>query len=66
MSKNKVYHSDPHKDQLVCLHTYKFLTTLKKLGLEFEVPIKEILYPVSLDGVMLDKFIQAFIKTNDK
>lgn len=66
MAKNKVFYSDPHKDKIVCLHTYKLLVTLRKLGLEFDAPIKEILQPLSLDGIMLDKFIQAFIRTDGK
>lgn len=62
---NKVFHSDPKKDKLVCIHTYKLLVTLRKLGLDFDAPIREILYPLSLDGIMLDKFIQAFIRTDN-
>lgn len=62
---SKIYHSDPHKDKIVCIRTYKLLITLRKLGLDFDAPIREILQPLSLDGIMLDKFIQAFIRIDD-
>lgn len=62
---NKVFYSDPNKDKIVCIQTYNLLVTLHKLGLKFDVPLREILYPMSLDGTMLDKFIQAFIRLDD-
>lgn len=65
-NKNKVFYSDPRKDQLVGRHTFNLLTTLKRLGLEFKVPIREILQPATLDGTMLDRFYKAFVRTDDK
>lgn len=52
--------------KLTCEHTYKLLITLKKLGLEFDVPIREVLQPASLDGIMLSKFFRAFIRCDDE
>lgn len=63
---NKVFYSDPHKDKLISMHTYNLLITLRKLGLDFDAPIREILQPLCLDGIMLDKFIQAFVRLDDK
>lgn len=62
---SKVFHSDPHRDRLVCERTFKLLNTLKKLGLPFNVPIREILQPASMDGIMLDKFFRAFVRVDD-
>lgn len=65
MKGKRVFHSDPDKDKLICDYTYKLMTTMRRLGLDFEMPMKEILMPVSLDGVMLDSFISAFIRLDD-
>lgn len=65
-SRKKIFHSDPSKDKLVCERTYKLLTTLKRLGLRFHLPIREILQPASFDGIMLDKFLKAFVRIDDK
>jgi len=63
---DKIFHSDPHREQVVCVHTYRLLLTLKKLGLDFNVPLREVLQPLSMDGIMLDKFVRAFIRLDDK
>ena len=65
-NKNKVFYSDPHKDKLICGRTYKLIETLKRLGLQFKSPIREILQPASLDGTMLDRFYKAFVRIDDK
>ena len=62
---NKIFHSDPDKKKLICEHTYKLLTTFKKLNLVKKLPIREILKPISLDGIMLSSFIRAFIRCDD-
>lgn len=62
---SKVYHSDPKKDRLVCERTFELLKTLRRLGLPFDIPIREILQPASLDGLMLDKFFRAFVRVDD-
>lgn len=49
MAKNKVFHSDPHKDKIVCIHTYKLLITLKKLGLKFRCPLEKVVQ-LKLEG----------------
>lgn len=63
---SKIFHSDPHKNKIVCERTYKLLMTLQRLGLKFNLPIREILQPASFDGIMLDKFFKAFVRTDDK
>ena len=66
MSSKKPFHSDPHRDKIVCIQTYRLMCTLKRAGLKFDVPMKEVLTPLSLDGVMLDKFIRAFVRLDDE
>lgn len=63
---NKVYFSDPHKDKIVYIQTYKLLVTLHKLGLEFNAPIREIMAPTSEDGNMMDEFIRTFVRLDDE
>jgi len=63
---SKVFHSDPHRDRIVCDKTFELFKTLNRLGLTFRVPIREILQPASLDGVMLNKFFRAYVRIDDK
>lgn len=62
---SKVFHSDPHKDRVVCEKTFNLLRTLSNLGLSFDVPIREILQPASFDGIMLDKFFKAYVRVDN-
>ena len=66
VSSNKIFYSDPMKNKLVCMRTYKLLISMKRLGLKFEIPLQEILSPLSIDGMMLDKFTSAFIRVNNE
>ena len=62
MLSKKLWYSNPSKKSLVCDRTYKLLMTLKKLGINFDFPLKQVLQPLSLDGVMLNKFQSVYIR----
>ena len=60
----KVFYSNPGKDRIVCGETFNLLQTLHRLGLDFPIPIRPVMIPLSVDGIALDKFEMSLIRVD--